>query len=886
MSVDQLNRLFKKIQQRKNQLISEIEKEVKFLNDHHMEVDINLKQLRHNSSFITGDESQYLKLRDQLAELDFIDKVQPLLEQIPVSNGSTYYNKINVDIGIIADEFLYNSFKGIANFHYVERDQYTHLKGKLDVLLIASTWKGIKGDWKGMGNPKIKEIRRSIFDMIEFFRKDGVKIVFYSKEDPTNYNFFVDIAQQCDYIFTTAAEKVEDYKRDCNNERVYVLEFGVNPIYNNPIGIKPVSEIDGALFAGSWYKKYPHRQKDSRILFDGVIEADKGLKIIDRNFHLKLERHFYPTEYLSYISPSVQHESLQPLLKLYQWVINLNSVKYSETMFANRVYEIQAMGSLLLSNYSLGINNTFPNIFLAFDKTEIKHIMQNVSDLELYRHRLFGIRQVLRNHTTYHRINYLLNQIGYENQFLPEKTVAVIVEQDDLELRAAFQRQSYSNKVLLTIEQARSTSDHFDYVTFFAPGNYYGEYYLEDMVNAFKYTAASYVTKDSYFDGNTKVEGVENNYVNQIKSKYRTVFSLETYTMEQLLFGEQLDGENGYSCDSLEYNVQPTPITYTTKKDKKFTVIIPVYNNGQHLYGKCFMSLRRSSMFDEMEILIIDDGSTDQETLMIIDRLERFYDNISVYKYCDGGSGSASRPRNKGIELASTDYVTFLDPDNEAVNDGYAKLYRILVDEQYDMAVGNMLKVDTAEHEFNYYRDVAYYQGKVEFTDLDAKDYLDSTFFKAQSIQALMVKKTIIQEHNLEMVLGAVGQDTLYFHELVVHVNSLKIVNDIIHIYYAGVNGSTVNNITKKTFEKYVTLEKSRLDFLKKHNLLNIYMDKRFNYYFVNWYFKKLDLVNEEDFIPAVTQLNEIYEMYKNVRPKMVDAEIEQRMKVLKKQLQ
>ena len=45
--------------------------------------------------------------------------------------------------------------------------------------------------------------------------------------------------------------------------------------------------------------------------------------------------------------------------RLFRWAINVNSVKYSETMFANRVYELQAMGNLLLTNYSMGVNNKF-----------------------------------------------------------------------------------------------------------------------------------------------------------------------------------------------------------------------------------------------------------------------------------------------------------------------------------------------------------------------------------------------------------------------------------------------------------------------------------------------------------------------------------------------
>src|SRR5699024_8945269 len=146
------------------------------------------------------------------------------------------------------------------------------------------------------------------------------------------------------------------------------------------------------------------------------------------------------------------------------------------------------------------------------------------------------------------------------------------------------------------------------------------------------------------------------------------------------------------------------------------------------------------------------------------------------------------------------------------------------------------------------------------------KAFSDATHFKAQSSQALMVKKDVILNHDLRMVQGAVGQDTLYFHKLLIHAHRFKVISDIIHIYYAGVQGSTVNHITEKTFQKYLVMEKARIQFLEENQLLDVYMDKRFNYYFKNWYFKKLDAVEPADATAAEAILVEIYQMYQSAR--------------------
>src|SRR5699024_7996445 len=147
-------------------------------------------------------------------------------------------------------------------------------------------------------------------------------------------------------------------------ENVKVLQFGVNPTIHNPVGSRTQyaeKYKDEILFAGSWLSKYPVRMTETQKLFDSIIMEDAPLTIIDRNLELRDPRYQFPSKYIPYITPPVRHDFLMKLHKIFRWSINMNSVKYSETMFANRVYELQAFGNILLSNYNTGINNIFPN---------------------------------------------------------------------------------------------------------------------------------------------------------------------------------------------------------------------------------------------------------------------------------------------------------------------------------------------------------------------------------------------------------------------------------------------------------------------------------------------------------------------------------------------
>lgn len=809
-------------------------------------------------------KKEYLAYRDQHADPNFISKVKPLIDQLPESNGSRFYKKLDVNIGIVADEFLYNSFDGLANFHYITRDNYKEYTDKLDIFLLVTTWKGLNMEWKGLGNPNIRKHRKDMFDILSHYQAHGIKTVFYSKEDPVNYDIFIELAKKCEYVFTTAEEVVANYKKDCKNENVDVLNFGINPMYHNPIGFKKFDKKKEILFSGSWYVKYPHRIEDTQRIFDGVIDNNDDLKIIDRNYDLKLERHFFPKKYVKYLSPAVDHGTLQGLHKLYDWAINLNSVKYSNTMFANRIYELQALGNIMLSNYSLGVNNKFPNVFLINNRSEVKDILNGFTEEEKYQHQVYGIRRVMSHETTYKRIIDILEMTNtpYKKE---TQSIAVLVQNKTEKIQKMFDKQTYPYKDLILLENFNETvKEKYDMVTFFDENKKYREFYLEDMINGFKYTDSDYITKNAYYDGEKLVNGIEHDYVNVIDDRTRTVFWNDAFTVEELLSmnGTQ-QRTNGYSIDHFEFNDKQVEKTEPLQS-YKLSVIIPTYNNGDHLLNKCFNSLKRSSIFEQMELIIVDDGSTDNYTPTVINHLADSYSNIKTYFYNDNGSGSASRPRNKGIEIAAAPYVTYLDPDNEAINDGYHYLLDEMTSGNYDFVVGNMLKVSDKVLNFNYYKTAMQFNKGDVIQKKNVKQYMLDTSFKAMSIQALVMKKELVTKNNLKMVEGAIGQDTLFFQELLMNSKQVKAIDLDIHVYYAAVSGSVTNVITAKFFERYLLLETERIRFLKEHQLLEGYMEEKFFTYFKNWYLKRLSKIKENDLESAIDTLYKIYALYKD----------------------
>ena len=92
----------------------------------------------------------------------------------------------------------------------------------------------------------------------------------------------------------------------------------------------------------------------------------------------------------------------------------------------------------------------------------------------------------------------------------------------------------------------------------------------------------------------------------------------------------------------------------------KLSIIIPVYNVEEYVQD-CIMScINQDIPLDQYEIIAINDGSTDC-SLDVVKRLAEKYSNIKIFSHQNQGP---SVTRNAGIDLASGDYIWFVDSDD------------------------------------------------------------------------------------------------------------------------------------------------------------------------------------------------------------------------------
>lgn len=102
---------------------------------------------------------------------------------------------------------------------------------------------------------------------------------------------------------------------------------------------------------------------------------------------------------------------------------------------------------------------------------------------------------------------------------------------------------------------------------------------------------------------------------------------------------------------------------------KSVSVIIPVYNAAKCL-EQCIRSVMKQTL-EDIEIICIDDGSND-DSLSILRRLAKEDPRIIVFEQENAGAGAA---RNRGLDLARGEYLSFLDADDFFEPDMLEKAY-------------------------------------------------------------------------------------------------------------------------------------------------------------------------------------------------------------------
>ncbi|MGQ7330383.1 glycosyltransferase family 2 protein [Streptococcus suis] len=223
------------------------------------------------------------------------------------------------------------------------------------------------------------------------------------------------------------------------------------------------------------------------------------------------------------------------------------------------------------------------------------------------------------------------------------------------------------------------------------------------------------------------------------------------------------------------------------KDEYLVSVIVPVYNVEKYL-GKCLQSICNQS-YQNLEIILINDGSTDQSGLICED-FARKDERITLVNKINGGLSSA---RNEGLRLFTGDFVTFIDSDDWIASDYIESLLCAFAENsdsdivQCGMAwVTESGKILTSpSHE--------------QKTLSGTEAILNSFFITGEFIttaQAKLYKKDFIKD--LFFMDGRNNEDTIFVADYLEKVAKVVILSGYKYYYLFNPNSITNSSLTEK----------------------------------------------------------------------------------------
>lgn len=230
----------------------------------------------------------------------------------------------------------------------------------------------------------------------------------------------------------------------------------------------------------------------------------------------------------------------------------------------------------------------------------------------------------------------------------------------------------------------------------------------------------------------------------------------------------------------------------------KVSVIVPVYNVEKYV-GKCLETLVNQTLQD-IEIIVVNDGSTDNSKQEIEKYLEKYGSKI---KYFEKENGGLSDARNYGMKYATGDYIAFLDSDDYVDITIYEKMYNKAVQDNCDFI----------ECDFVW-----------KYDDKEVKDlgevYEDKHEMLANARVVAwnkLIKKELINKANIEFPKGLRYEDVEFFYKLIPYIEKFGFVKEYL-IYYIQRGNSIVNTQNERTKEIFQILD----------NVLKYYKEKGF----------------------------------------------------------
>lgn len=286
----------------------------------------------------------------------------------------------------------------------------------------------------------------------------------------------------------------------------------------------------------------------------------------------------------------------------------------------------------------------------------------------------------------------------------------------------------------------------------------------------------------------------------------------------------------------------------------KVSVIIPVYNVEQYL-RECLDSVVNQTLKD-IEIICVNDGSTDNSLSI----LEEYAANDKRIKVIDLKTNiKQGGARNRGLDIAQSDYIMFVDSDDYIEFNTLEKFYNAIIKNNCDIVISYFINFssDTSEKSQKLCSQMEIYQNKhkkntgLYHFDKNFNDYIVGPVAK-------LYKKSIIDKYNIRFPENLIQEDEAFFWFYFSTINTIYYLNE--PFYHRRIH--IASTMYKRKYEysgvmDMIEILKCIHDYLQKYNLYDeckIYYEN----YFKSKYYIILGSCNKQQYDEADKKLKNL----------------------------
>jgi len=226
---------------------------------------------------------------------------------------------------------------------------------------------------------------------------------------------------------------------------------------------------------------------------------------------------------------------------------------------------------------------------------------------------------------------------------------------------------------------------------------------------------------------------------------------------------------------------------------KKISVVIPVFN-AEKWIDRLLKSLKRQTVFEDLEIVFINDGSEDN-SLSILKDFSKTHDNVMIINQKNGGVSVA---RNNGIKKSTSKYIAFIDAD-DYIDDDYFETYLNFINKDYDLIISGYIAEYSSGHTVKKQYETEVIDNNEEMMKLFLLGKIDPNCWNK------LYKKEIISKIQFDKTMNY-GEDKELLYNYLKSCRKISVVSDAKYHYIINEDSAMRKQYNRKSFK---TLDKS-----------------------------------------------------------------------------